>query len=328
MTQLPQTGLLKADLTTRLGRFGLVGMIMLIAACQAPNLTMNRDSKAPVVTAPLRQLAEPLPPNGIVKSRASDTIYSIATRYDVPPLSIVETNGLAPPYEVRQGQILKVIPRRTHRVGPKDSVYSISQRYAVSQYQLAHLNGLAPPFELKVGQRLLLPGTLDFSVLDSGIPAGVSGAGAKQPKPTPIAAAKPAIPRKKFIAPAAAASGFRWPVEGEVIAEFGPSARGVHNDGINIAAASGTTVTAAAKGRVAFVGGNIKSFGKLILVKHDGGIITAYAHLDAIAVKEGDIVAAGQAIGAVGMTGRVDTPQLHFEIRKSRQPLDPRRFMS
>ena len=111
------------------------------------------------------------------------------------------------PYEVRQGQILKVIPRRTHRVGPDDSVYSISQRYAVSQYQLAQLNGLAPPFELKVGQRLCFPGTLDFSVLDSGIPAGVSGTGAKQPKPTPIAAAKP-IPRKKFIAPAAGANGF------------------------------------------------------------------------------------------------------------------------
>jgi murein DD-endopeptidase MepM/ murein hydrolase activator NlpD len=328
MTRLPQTGLIKAYITAKLLRFGLVGMVMLIAACQAPNLTMNRETKAPVLTAPLRHLAEPLPPNGIIEVRANDTIYSIATRYDVPPLSIVETNGLAPPYDMRQGQILKVIPRRTHRVGPDDSVYSISQRYAVSQYQLAQLNDLAPPFELKVGQRLLLPGTLDFSVLDTGLPAGVSSTGASQPKPTAIAAAKPTIPRKKFIAPAAGANGFRWPVEGEVIAEFGPSARGVHNDGINIAAANGTTVTAAAKGRVAFVGDNIKSFGKLILVKHDGGIITAYAHLGGIAVKEGDIVAAGQAIGAVGMTGRVDTPQLHFEIRKSRQPLDPRRFMS
>ena len=328
MTRLPQTGLVKADIKARLGRFGLVGMVIVVAACQAPNLTMNRNSKAPVVTAPLRQLAEPLPSNGIIEVRANDTIYSIATRYDVPPLSIVETNGLTPPYEVRQGQVLKVIPRRTHRVGPEDSVYSISQRYAVSQYQLAKLNGLAPPFELKVGRRLLLPGTLDFSVLNTGIPAGVSGTGAIQPKPTPVAAAKPVVPRKKFVAPTASARGFRWPVEGEVIAEFGPSARGVHNDGINIAAAIGTTVTAAAKGRVAFVGGNIKSFGKLILVKHDGGIITAYAHLDGIVVKEGDIVAGGQAIGAVGMTGRVDTPQLHFEIRKSRQPLDPRSFMS
>ena len=59
-------------------------------------------------------------------------------------------------------------------------------------------------------------------------------------------------------------------------------------------------------------------------MKHEGGIISAYAHLDTVTVKEGDIVDTGQSIGTVGQTGRVDTPQLHFEIRKARQPIDPR----
>ena len=130
----------------------------------------------------------------------------------------------------------------------------------------------------------------DFSVLDSGILRKLHTS-AKQPKPTPIAAAKPAIPRK-IIALAAAASGFRWPVEGEVIAEFARQ----H------AAFTMTVLTSrrklryrhcrAPRGAAAFVGGNIKSW--QIDLLHDGGIITAYAHLDAIAVKEGDIVAAGQ----------------------------------
>ena len=79
---------------------------------------------------------------------------------------------------------------------------------------------------------------------------------------------------------------------------------------------------------MAFVGDNIKNFDKLILVKHDGGIITAYAHLDIIAGSEGDILAAGDPIGNVGATGRVDRPQLHFEIRKSRQPIDPRSLIN
>ena len=101
----------------------------------------------------------------------------------------------------------------------------------------------------------------------------------------------------------------------------------MHNDGVNIAAKEGK-VGAAARGRVAYVGSNIKSFGRLVLIKHDGGIITAYAHLGDIAVKEGDIVTVGQAIGSVGKSGRVKTPQLHFEIRKSRQPIDPRNLIS
>ena len=97
---------------------------------------------------------------------------------------------------------------------------------------------------------------------------------------------------------------------------------------MNIAANMGAPVVVSANGTVAFVGDNIKNFGKLVLVKHDGGIITAYAHLDSISVNEGDVLAAGDTIGSVGSTGRVGRPQLHFEIRKSRQPIDPRNLIS
>jgi murein DD-endopeptidase MepM/ murein hydrolase activator NlpD len=275
----------------------------------------------------LRELFEPIPPSQMVEVRANDTLYAVATRYQVTPQSVIEANGLQPPYNLRKGQTLKLVPRRTHVVRPGDSVYVISQRYAVSQYQLAQLNFLKPPFELKIGQKLQLPNSLDFSVLDVGLPDGVSGTNIAQPAPTKTSV--PAAPRKRFVAPSlAGSSGFSWPVQGEIIAEFGPSQRGVHNDGVNIAASEGASVGAAAKGRVAFVGTNIKSFGKLVLVKHDGGIITAYAHLGDISVTEGDIVTAGQSIGTIGRSGRVDSPQLHFEIRKSRQPIDPRSLIS
>ena len=307
--------------------FKFVAMSSLLAACQAPNLSLNRSTPAKLVVAPLREPVEPIPPSQMVKVRANDTLYAVATRYQITPQSVIEANGLQPPYNLRKGQTLKLVPRRTHIVRPGDSVYVISQRYAVSQYQLAQLNFLKPPFELKIGQKLQLPNSLDFSVLDVGLPDGVSGTNIAQPAPTKTSV--PAAPRKRFVAPSlAVSSGFTWPVQGEIIAEFGPSQRGVHNDGVNIAASEGAPVGAAAKGRVAFVGTNIKSFGKLVLVKHEGGMITAYAHLGDISVKEGDIVAAGQSIGTIGRSGRVDSPQLHFEIRKSRQPVDPRSLIA
>ena len=307
--------------------FGFVAMSSLLTACQTPNLSLNRSTPAKLIVAPLREPVEPIPPSQMVEVRANDSLYALATRYQVTPQSVIEANGLQPPYNLRKGQALKLVPRRTHIVRPGDSVYVISQRYAVSQYQLAQLNFLKPPFELKIGQKLQLPNSLDFSVLDVGLPDGVSGTNIAQPAPTKTSV--PAAPRKRFVAPSlAGSSGFSWPVQGEIIAEFGPSQRGVHNDGVNIAASEGASVGAAAKGRVAFVGTNIKSFGKLVLVKHDGGIITAYAHLGDISVTEGDIVTAGQSIGTIGRSGRVNSPQLHFEIRKSRQPIDPRSLIS
>lgn len=322
---MPQKG--KTGFQFCVWAFGFVTMSSLLTACQAPNLSLNRKTPAKLIVAPLREPIESIPPSQMVEVRANDTLYALATRYQVTPQSVIEANELQPPYNLRKGQALKVSPRRIHIVRPGDSVYVISQRYAVSQYQLAQLNNLAPPFELKNGQTLQLPNSLDFSVLDVGLPDGISDTNIAQPTPTKTSV--PATPRKRFVAPSlAGSSGFTWPVRGEIITEFGPSQRGVHNDGVNIAASEGASVGAAAKGRVAFVGINIKSFGKLILVKHDGGIITAYAHLADISVKEGEIVNAGQSIGTIGDSGRVDTPQLHFEIRKSRQPIDPRSLIS
>ena len=295
-----------------------------LAGCKTPNLSLTRDTPAPVLNAPLRQAREAIPPDGRVTVRDGDNIYAIAARYGVPPTSIIRDNQIGPPYAVVVGQALRLTPPRVHIVGPEDTIYSLSQRFAVSQYQLAEANGVDAPFTLEVGQRLILPDRLDFSVLDVAPEATTIAAAVATPPPTP--SATPAV-RKRFVAPSGTGA-FRWPVEGEIVAEFGPAARGVHNDGVNIAAAAGTDVRAAARGTVAFVGREIKSFGTLILVKHDGGIITAYAHLGDVLVKEGDVIEVGQKIATVGQTGKVDTPQLHFEIRQSRKPIDPRTLIA
>ena len=110
---------------------------------------------------------------------------------------------------------------------------------------------------------------------------------------------------------------------GEVIAAFGKRPDGTHNDGINIAVPQGTEVHAAESGRVAYAGNELKGYGNLVLIRHDNGWVSAYAHADQILVKRDDVVRRGQVIAKAGKTGTVDQPQLHFELRQGAKPVDP-----
>jgi murein DD-endopeptidase MepM/ murein hydrolase activator NlpD len=125
------------------------------------------------------------------------------------------------------------------------------------------------------------------------------------------------------VVPTGFAGAFQWPADGRIIGRFGSQGGGRVNDGLNIAALGGTLVHAAAPGTVVYSGNEIGVFGGLVLVDHGGGWVTAYGHLDGLNVRKGDRVTAGQPIGSVGETGYVTQPQLHFEIRKDRKPMDP-----
>lgn len=119
--------------------------------------------------------------------------------------------------------------------------------------------------------------------------------------------------------PAAASESFRWPAKGRVIAGYGSSG----NEGINIAVPEGTSVKAAEDGTVAYAGSDVKGYGKLVLVRHANGYVSAYAHNGEIDVKPGEKVKRGQTIAKSGASGNVTSPQLHFEIRKGGAPVDP-----
>ena len=109
----------------------------------------------------------------------------------------------------------------------------------------------------------------------------------------------------------------------QIISRFGPRRGGLHNDGINIAAPRGAPVFASENGVVAYAGNSIKGFGNLLLVRHSDGWTTAYAHIDKVLVRKGDTVKRGETIGTIGTSGKVNRPQLHFEIRKGSQAIDP-----
>ena len=127
---------------------------------------------------------------------------------------------------------------------------------------------------------------------------------------------------------AADAPTFAWPVSGRVISDFGATANGGKNDGINLAAGRDAPIHASASGTVTYAGDELKNYGNLVLVKHSGGYTTAYAHADRLIVSRGEFVTRGQIIGYVGQTGDVASPQLHFEIRSGTTPVNPRTYLS
>lgn len=134
---------------------------------------------------------------------------------------------------------------------------------------------------------------------------------------------KPAESKPDAAPPPRGGARFLWPVKGRLISGYGPKPDGLHNDGLNIAASKGAAVVAADNGVVAYAGNELRGFGNLLLLKHADGWITAYAHLDRIEVERGATVKRGQTVGRVGQTGSVTSPQLHFELRKGSQAVDP-----
>jgi murein DD-endopeptidase MepM/ murein hydrolase activator NlpD len=133
----------------------------------------------------------------------------------------------------------------------------------------------------------------------------------------------PALPRSTPTYDGRAPIAFVWPVNGTVISDFGSTDNGGRNDGINIATGMDAPIRAAAGGTVTYSGNELKDYGNLVLIRHAGGYVTAYAHADRLLVSRGDVVAKGQVIGYAGTTGDVSRPQLHFEIRHDTAPVNP-----
>jgi murein DD-endopeptidase MepM/ murein hydrolase activator NlpD len=148
------------------------------------------------------------------------------------------------------------------------------------------------------------------------------------PHVKPNYATAPAIESGERLSADTGGAEFCSPVSGRIIQGFGDTATGERNDGINIAAAAGTPIRAAAGGTVSYAGNELKGYGNLILIKHDDGFVTAYAHANSIGVARGQRVSKGDVIGTVGQTGDVDQPQLHFEVRQGMKPVDPRPLLT
>jgi murein DD-endopeptidase MepM/ murein hydrolase activator NlpD len=118
---------------------------------------------------------------------------------------------------------------------------------------------------------------------------------------------------------------FLWPAAGTVSSTFGPR-RNAHHDGIDISAPEGTPIRAALDGMVVYTG-SLRGYGKVVILAHDGGLTTVYAHNSKNLVKQGARVRRGTVIASVGQTGRTTGPNLHFEVRKDNRARDPLAYL-
>ncbi|MBR0828259.1 LysM peptidoglycan-binding domain-containing M23 family metallopeptidase [Bradyrhizobium manausense] len=244
-------------------------------------------------------------------------------------------------------------PSSTHFVNRGDTLASIARKNHVSVTELARANGLEPSAKLKLGTKLNVPGGKTAALAAPAPVAAAPVAVAQQPAavataPAMKVAALPAPQQSARLAqatanieekPAAEAPAkaaettgalptFRWPVRGKVVTGYGAKTNGKSNDGINVAVPEGTPVKAAEDGVVAYSGNELKGYGNLILVRHSNGYVTAYAHASELMVKRGDTIKRGQIIAKSGQSGEVASPQLHFEIRKGSNPVDPLQFLN
>jgi murein DD-endopeptidase MepM/ murein hydrolase activator NlpD len=213
-----------------------------------------------------------------------------------------------------------------HVVKQGDTLKKISRLYRKPLADIAKANNIQLATPLKVGDRLVIPSVTVSKKLE-GFPAKIANHSANLVEPTVEIAQTKAKDTVKTVEETTALPLFRWPVQGRVIASFGSSLNGGRNNGINLAAPEGTPIKAAEDGVVSYAGNELVGDGNLILIRHSNGYVTVYAHAKELLVKRGDQIKRGQVIAHSGQTGNVNTPQLHFEVRRGATPLDPIRFL-
>ncbi len=275
-----------------------------------------RPMEAPrTETAALPAVEAPADWSGTYTVRPGDSLYAIARQNKIKLTDLQRYNGISDVRRVKPGATLKV---------PGSSLAASSEPVA-SVLAPAATTVATAPVTAPHGITVTPPETQNSSqptILNSQRP---SDPAAEQK----VAELKTDTATDATAAPVSIDAGdkntgkLRWPARGKMIANYGPRPDGTHNDGINLAVPMGTDVHAAEGGTVAYAGSELKGYGNLILLRHDNGWVTAYAHADELLVKRGDKVKRGQVIAKAGKTGQVDQPQVHFEVRQSQKPVDP-----
>lgn len=262
------------------------------------------------------------------------TLTACAVRHGPAPVidRAPKSAGLTKP-----GPVKPVPPQITPSTGDYytvkkgDTLYSIALEHGAEYREVAQWNSLEDPTRIQVGQQLRVRPPADRAQVGAVRPGdrveakpleSAPIAAKPEPKPGPAAAPAPA-PAPTPVAKAADGElQFVWPAKGKVIAGFAePRSKGIDIDG-----KLGDPIVAAASGRVTYIGTGIPGLGKLVVIKHDSGFITVYAHNREILVKEQQAVARGQKIAELGQSD-ADRPKLHFQIRKGSAAVDPLRYL-
>jgi murein DD-endopeptidase MepM/ murein hydrolase activator NlpD len=195
-----------------------------------------------------------------------------------------------------------------HVVKPGETLYRIGRAYDLNYAELARVNRLRDPNQIRVGQKLFIPGAA------RQLPVEMI-------TPTDSSVNIPSVSRSSDLPDPA----IIWPIMGGINSHFGRRGATFH-DGIDISAQEGTPIRAIGQGEVIY-SDQLRGYGNLVILRHDGGLVSVYAHNQVNLVTAGQFVAQGDVIAKVGSTGRVTGPHLHLEIRKNNVAQDPLLFL-
>lgn len=276
-----------------------------------------------VISVPARAAVTPVTKVRVdrVTVGPGDTLYSISRKYSVPVNDLAVMNDLSAPFGLRVGQQIKVpnlgdsVPVAAAAVAPTSVVAVKTKQASVATTPAAPVN--------KQNAKTSKSVTQTVAKKSENNTAKTSGATPSAPVKKISSNPKQKLPKIS----ARSSSKFSWPVRGKILSDYGSKSGGLFNDGINISAARGTPVKAAENGVVAYAGNEVKGMGNLIIIQHTGGWMTVYAHMDSMVLRRGAKVSVGQKIGTVGSTGKVNKPQLHFEIRKGTRAYNPSSYL-
>lgn len=265
-----------------------------------------------------------------------ETLYALSRRYGIDNFTLAQANQLSPPFAIQVGQQI-AIPATGRPAAPQPTEVAAIPPVTPAPAAAPTAGPGAPPQVLVAppvpSSRPTIPAPA--AAVDAqpaaAPPEDVAPTAAPQqtaavtiPPPVEPQAVAPAPEPDEPSAPAIRGTGqFSWPVKGRILSGYGPTADGLHNDGINIAARKGEPVRAADSGTVVYAGDGMRGFGHLVLIRHPNGFVTAYAHNDVLLVRKGASVRRGQIIARAGQSGGVSEPQVHFEIRKGVQAVNP-----
>lgn len=258
---------------------------------------------------------------GTYTIKSGDSLYAIAKQNKIQLAELQAANGIVDARKVKPGTVIRV-PGAGSQASASVSAPPANASAVASAAQDSATQMAGPQPTILNAPRVA---SIGDTPLSTTVPSAIGPASTPEPtvqvKPVSVASTTPA--------PSSAKSGakLRWPVKGKVIAGFGPRADGTHNDGVNLSVPLGSEVHAAEAGTVAYAGSELKGYGNLILIRHDNGWVTAYAHNDQLLVKRGDKIQRGQVVAKAGKTGTVDQPQVHFELREGSKPIDPTPYM-
>jgi LysM repeat protein len=253
--------------------------------------------------------AQPYLPGRLPRSHrvvANQSLYDVATMYQVPLRALIDQNHLEPPYTLPPGTVLQLPPPNLHIVENGETFETVAQRYNVDARSLALLNRMQPPYHVQPGDRLVLPAM----------------AGGEGPAPPPPIASAADPRRSSGAGPALEGGRFAWPLRGQVVARFGTQANGARLDGIEIAGRAGDAIVAAADGEVVYAGSDLPGYGTLVLVRHADNYVTAYGFARRALVSQGAHVRAGQQIAELGPRASGGA-RLLFQVRRGMQAIDP-----